>query len=86
MGKAETLIEVLTVAGASDPLATPLTRYHAAKAVVNALRCKHPQDTLSAARRALKRFNVRVEFELGYLTISTFNRSHIWREGALIKS
>jgi hypothetical protein len=81
--KIATLCTLLEAAEASDPLTTPLTLY-AVRDTVNALRCRHPQDVLNRARKALKRYNVRVTFELGYLTVSTFNRSHIWREGALL--
>lgn len=84
MNKTKGLIEVLKAAGASDPFATSLTYYHRAKETVNALRCKHPQDTLIKAREALKRFNVRVEYVNALLTVSTFNRSHIWAENGQV--
>jgi hypothetical protein len=86
MSKTGALCSLLEAAGAADPLVTPLTRYHAAKDVVNALRMRSAGEQLVRARRALKRFNVRVEFVGGYLTVTTLNRSHIWREGALLVS
>lgn len=87
MSKTKTLVQLLKAAGASDPFANPLTGYHAAKATVNALRCQHPQVTLSKAREALRRYNVRVEYVNALLTVSTFNRSHIWCEtGRLIET
>lgn len=37
-----------------------LVAYHAAKAAINACRCKHPLDRLTNVRKALRRFRVMV--------------------------
>lgn len=79
MSKVSKLCAVIKAAGHDTP-ATGLAVYHAARAVMAACRCKHPQDTLNRARAAMKPYNVRVELSGGLLTVTTFNRSHIWGE------
>lgn len=72
------LCDLLDAAGASDPLMTPLGRYHAASEAMNACRRRDLNEARRGVAQALKRFNVRVELVNGYVAVTTFNRPHIW--------